>query len=338
MTWTPRRHVWRGKRNVETRGFTLADVDALIQGRVLDTLWQWMCGLWVGDWWDNDDSEAFEQAFRQREEAMAELEFTVLQTSGAAYQALAEGIAARSPLADDLAEGRLIVIFDGLSVREGCFLWERLQRAGVPAEMSYTFATLPADTSTFCQKHFGVSSAKALDSREINGFPAAYAADETRVAEELPREADGLLWIGIPDPLMEGGKKGLKTVLEPLEAWQRTWQAMATVLECTSGREIWVTSDHGYIYRGPGYTDRFWSLGSEATGRRLRDLFGGGRYKADLELGEEEGKNLRDYVWLHPGGGYAVKGRWLWPMSGQAGATLHEGLSLVECLIPLLRL
>ena len=36
-------------------------------------------------------------------------------------------------------------------------------------------------------------------------FPAAYAADETRVAGELPRGEGGLLWIGIPDPLMEVG-------------------------------------------------------------------------------------------------------------------------------------
>jgi len=46
---------------------------------------------------------------------------------------------------------------------------------------------------------------------------------------------------------------------EPLEAWQRTWQAMTTVLEGAGGFEIWVTSDHGYIYRGPNYTDRFYA-------------------------------------------------------------------------------
>ena len=323
---------------METKGFTLADVDALIHGQALDILWQRMCALWTGGWWDTDDSEAFERAFCQREDDLAELEFAVLQTSGAAYQALAEGIAARPPLSEDLADGRLVVIFDGLSVREGCFLWERLRREGYEVEMGYTFATLPAETTTFCQRHFGLNSAKALDGREINGFSAAYAADETCVAEELPRATGGLLWIGIPDPLMEGGKKGAKTILEPLEAWQRTWQAMTTVLEGGSGREIWVTSDHGYIYRGPRYTDRFWSLGSTTTGRRLRDLFGGGRYKADLELDEEQATALRDYVWPDPGGGYAVKGRWLWPMPGQTGAILHEGLSLIECLVPLLRL
>jgi hypothetical protein len=297
-----------------------------------------MCALWLGNWWDTADSEAFERAFCQREDALAELEFAVLQTSGAAYQALAEGIAARHPLTDDLAEGRWVVIFDGLSVREGCFLWERLRQEGHPIEMSYTFATLPAETTTFCQRHFGVASAKAVGGREINGFPTTYAADETRVAEELPRGEGGLLWIGIPDPLMEGGKKGTKTILEPLEAWRRTWQAMVTVLEGAGGREVWVTGDHGYIYRGPNYSDRFWSLGDTATGRRLRDLFGGGRHKADLELDEEQATSLRDYVWPDPAGGYAVKGRWLWPMPGQTGATLHEGLSLVECLVPVLRI
>ncbi len=323
---------------METKGFTLADVDALIHGQALDILWQRMCALWTGEWWDTDDSEAFERAFCQREDALAELEFAVLQTSGAAYQALAEGIAARPPLSEDLAGGRLVVIFDGLSVREGCFLWERLRREGHQVEMGYTFSTLPAETTTFCQRHFGVSSAKALGGREINGFPAAYAADETRVAEELPRREGGLLWIGIPDPLMEGGKKGAKTILEPLEAWQRTWQAMTTVLGGAGGREIWITSDHGYIYRGPNYTDRFWSLGKTRAGKRLKELFGGGRYKADFELDEEQAATLRDYVWPDPGGGCAVKGRWLWPMPGQTGAILHEGLSLVECLVPLLRL
>lgn len=319
-------------------GFTTADVEALIQGQVLDTLWVQMCALWTGDWWDTGDSEAFERAFCQREDALAALEFAVLQTSEAAYQALAEGIAARSPLSDDLAEGRLVVVFDGLSVREGCFLGERLRREGHQVDIIFTFSNLPAETTTFCQRHFGVPSAKALGGREINGFPAAYAADETRVAEELPQGAGGLLWIGIPDPLMEGGKKGAKTILEPLEAWRRTWQAMTTVLEGAGGREVWVTSDHGYIYRGPRYTDRFWSLGNSATGQRLRDLFGGGRYKAGLELDEEQAAALRDYVWPHPQGGCAVKGRWLWPMPGQTGAILHEGLSLVECLVPMIKI
>lgn len=323
---------------MENKGFTLADVNALIQGQVLDTLWQRMCALWMGEWWDADDSEAFERAFCQREDTLAGLEFVVLQTSEAVYQSLATGIVTRPSLSDDLAEGRLVVIFDGLSVREGCFLWEQLRREGYQVKMGYTFANLPAETTTFCQRHFGVSSAKALGGREINGFPAAYAADETRVAEDLPRAGGGLLWIGIPDPLMEGGKKGAKTILEPLEAWQRTWQAMTMVLDGAGGREIWVTSDHGYIYRGPTYTDRFWSLGSAPTGQRLRDLFGGGRYEADLELDEEQAGDLCDYVWPDPNGGYAVKGRWLWPMSGQTGAILHEGLSLVECLVPLIRI
>lgn len=323
---------------METKGFTLADVNALIRGQGLDILWQRMCALWTGEWWDTNDTEAFEWAFCQREDALAELEFTVLQTSGAAYRALAEGIAARPPLSDDLVERRLVVVFDGLSVREGCFLWERLRREGVQVEMGYTFATLPAETTTFCQQHFGVASAKALSGREINGLPAAYAADEIRVAEELPPAPGGLLWIGIPDPLMEGGKKGAKTILEPLEAWQRTWQAMTTVLEDAGGREIWVTGDHGYIYRGPRYTDRFWSLGKTLAGKHLRELFGGKRYKADLELDKGQATALRDYVWSHLDSGYAVKGRWLWPMPGQTGAILHEGLSLVECLVPMLKI
>jgi hypothetical protein len=242
------------------------------------------------------------------------------------------------PLSDDLTENRLVVVFDGLSVREGCFLSEQLQRQGYQIEIGYTFATLPAETSTFCQKHFGLSSAKALGGREINGFSAAYAADETHVAEELPRGEGGLLWIGIPDPLMEAGKKGTKTILEPLEAWRRTWQAMTTVLEGAGRREVWVTSDHGYIYRGPRYTDRFWSLGKMQAGKQLKELFGGGRYKANLELDEEQATALRDYVWPRPGGGCAVKGRWLWPKPGQTGAILHEGLSLVECLVPMLRI
>ena len=323
---------------METRGFTLADVDALIHGQALDILWQRMCALWSGEWWAADDAEAFERAFCRREDSLAELEFAVLHTSEATYEALARGIAGRAPLAEDLADNRLIVVFDGLSLREGCFLWERLQREGCQVEMSYTFSSLPAETSTFCQKHFGLPSAKALDGRQIDGFPAAYAADEARVAEELPPGGGGLLWIGIPDPLMEGGKKGAKTILQPLKAWRRTWQAMTTVLEGAGEREVWVTSDHGYIYRGPHYTDRFWSLGRRQAGKQLKGLFGGGRYKADLELDEEQATALRDYVWLHPGGGYAVKGRWLWPMPGQTGAILHEGLSLVECLVPMLRI
>jgi hypothetical protein len=36
-------------------------------------------------------------------------------------------------------------------------------------------------------------------------------------------------------------------------------------------------------------------------------------------------------------GASASSGLTSWPMPGQTGATLHEGLSLVECLVPMLR-
>jgi hypothetical protein len=60
--------------------------------------------------------------------------------------------------------------------------------------------------------------------------------------------------------------------------------------------------------------------------------------KADLELDEEQATSLRDYVWPYPVSGCAVKGRWFWPMPGQTEATLHEGLSLVKCLVPVLKI
>jgi len=114
--------------------------------------------------------------------------------------------------------------FHGLSTQVPATVYIATTKSRRPAEIrgvEYRFVSLKR------AKFFGYQKTKAYTAEVmmaepekaiINVFPAAYAADEARVAEELPRGGSGLLWIGIPDPLMEGGKKGAKTILEPLEA------------------------------------------------------------------------------------------------------------------------
>jgi hypothetical protein len=61
--------------------------------------------------------------------------------------------------------------------------------------------------------------------------------------------------------------------------------------------------------------------------------------EAQVARGPDLGKDIiATQTVTDPTGGWAVKGCWLWPMPGQSDATLHGGLSLVECLVPLLRL
>jgi len=313
--------------------FTANEIERLIAGPALSLLWEKLCAPWSDDWWRTEDEDEFEAAYIERETVIAELERVVLETCDTAYNEIAEGVAARGALQDEIAEGRLIVVFDGLSLREACYLKSQLRERGRKVDLRYSFSALPSSTGTFCQKHFGIGSFSELHDRTLRGFPADYCPDETRL--NIPRASGALIAVGLPDPLLHRGRRGRTQVVSLQSAFTRTWTALEKILEAASDKEIVVTTDHGYIYTGRNYNDLWWSLGNTGMGRQLAEVFRGGRVVDAAKISDAQRVEWRDYVFCD-GNQCLVKGRWLWPSSGAGEGVTHEGLSLIECLVPML--
>lgn len=316
-----------------SNAFTANEIERLIAGSALSLLWEKLCAPWSDDWWRTEDEGEFEAAYIERETTIATLERVVLETCDTAYNEIAEGVAARGALQDEIAEGRLIVVFDGLSLREACYLKSQLRERRRKVELRYSFSALPSSTEAFCQKHLGVTSFSGLQNHVLRGFPADYCPDETRL--NIPRASGALIAVGLPDPLLHRGRRGRTQVVSLQSAFTRTWAALEKILEAASDKEIVVTTDHGYIYTGRNYADPLWSLGGQEKGRQLAQVFGGGRAVDAAKIGDVQRVEWRDYVFCD-GNQCLVKGRWLWPSSGAGEGVTHGGLSLIECLVPIL--
>ena len=105
---------------------------------------------------------------------------------------------------------------------------------------------------------------------------------------------------------------------------------LLAVCEALYGNEFLVTSDHGYIS-----TETHFLSMSRRLQEAMQAIFSASRYaevntKADKLIGE-------GYIVQH-GGYYLVGNRYAWAIPGKYKVMLHGGISLLECLVPVLRI
>jgi len=208
-----------------------------------------------------------------------------------------------------------LIIVDGMSIREGNLLVRDLKSRGYKV-LSYTygFSALPSDTPSF---------------RRI--FHCSYI--EVRSGEVPPIiNPDVPVWISYPDEILHHAAG----VVKPPEAYERTRNVVLRVLDrITESCILTITSDHGYIM-----VDTRWPMSPEAE-KFLKSIFGGSRFLRLEEIEERMIKRLRkipeekSYVFMDNEYCY-VKGRYFWHISGYRKVISHGGLSLMECIVPVI--
>lgn len=238
--------------------------------------------------------------------------------------------------------GKAALILDGLSIRELPILLAESEARGFTINESDILGSeLPAETNAFA-KALGFSHRGALDNNGAGGshkLTGAYTLSNDLpwkdIADTVPAESKMIVWHEWPDNRVhdysdqgEGIRKLLPEVVEQLKS-DDFWTLVAKLCQ---GRELVITSDHGYANTG-AFRD------ADADEKAFfKENFGGYRYK-QTELSSHEWLPPLALTLDCPTGRYSLAlGRTKWAVQGGNRTLSHGGLSLFETFVPYIRL
>jgi hypothetical protein len=209
-----------------------------------------------------------------------------------------------------------LIIMDGMSIREANLLVKDLKEKGYDiVEYSYTLSALPSTTERFREKI----------KLEYTGITSG----------EIPPNLDFKkpIWISYPDEILHHAAR----ILPPSKAYEETKRVLFKVLELARESEVTIISDHGYIM-----VDVVWPLTENIRKFLKEKIFGSYRYVKVTQVDQKDLKKLfslsKDFQYTTISDEYCcIKGRYFWPISGYGKLVSHGGLSLMECLVPKIR-
>jgi len=283
--------------------------------------------------WQADDVDDVNAFFIRRERETNRLERFVLETFFDVYDLLLARVRqGRGQSRFDGAKGPIIIL-DGCSIREANLLMEQLKKAGYQvADYGYALSEVPSGTVAFNRNVFGTARVASL--RQWRQYQVA-SIESGQLPALFPAGPEVLVWISYPDELLH---KVRGEALTPQEAFDKTVGVLLATLDGLETDEFLVTSDHGYLY--VENATLFWSAGRDA--KVLRQLFGGRRAVPAADVGPQfdrlrQVSRSRTYALFDDEGCY-VRGRYHWSVQGPASDIAHGGLSLMECLVPVMRI
>lgn len=210
------------------------------------------------------------------------------------------------------------IVMDGMSIREGALIFKALQKEGFAPKINYSFSSIPSDTQSFREK---IKS----DLSGSNKFIEINNPKNIRISEN-----EKYIWSYFPDVMMDKIQVGRTVISDLVNLYTTTEKIVTELLRKVNSRKIIFFSDHGYIRSEPGFS---FSL-QESKKKKLREVFSSSRFipmdKADLSEIVLDG-----YIFEYSGY-YLVKSRYIWPVPGKYNIYLHGGVSLMECLVPVI--
>jgi hypothetical protein len=260
--------------------------------------------------------------------------------TAAADSYLGELVAARAsapPLVEFLKQQQnpAAVVLDGCSIREMPNFLELAQASRRPVlECTYGCSAIPSTTELFINDRLGlglppIGPSQMVSRRELMQSGIRYHFFQNPSESQHIPDGSGpiLLWHRFPDlRFMDSTASSAEFydgIWDTLEmVWQRTVQALP------ASSYILVTSDHGYVFLGPGLSDR-------NLDRQDRPLKGKRFYEfpADEPMPQEDPALFIDQERRLA----AVKGRYHnRPQGAHPAQSLyrHGGVSLMEVLTP----
>ena len=301
----------------------------------------WLNNVLTSEIWsfENYKSKNPIDYLRDGESSVNELEQIIASSASGIYDEIIAETKNNDLLPLISSKNNAIVIFDGLSLRELPIilsLSEKSQYKILKAKTS--FSALPSETIDFIDQKLDIGkvapsqlqSRKELKERNIKVYYFDSPAQRYMIEDE---DKTLMLWSSFPDQTYnDSGARFIqhfennKILLE--EAWKNTVQ------QIPAGKKIIITSDHGYIFFGPGCA---FIRGQEEV-RSLNQYFGTDRHKYLKD--KENLLNHPDICYLDEKKLCLIKGRVQTHPPGQTGTKLykHGGLSLMECIVPLITL
>lgn len=289
----------------------------------------------LNDIWTPGNSGDVDAFYVQQERETNSLEEFVRDTYFELYEVLLERARSQDRAAEFSSLVVSIVVLDGLSLREANWLMPRLRERGYEiADYSYALSGMPSTTQTFFRDVFSVAGAAAMP-KKWQGFNFRSVR-----AGDVPAFLDGpkaLVWLSFPDELMHPMRGRGVT---PSFALQRTEEALLKILKLLETPEVVLTSDHGYMYVQSAAL--FWHA-PDSNRKVLLKLFGAQRGVTFDGSSAGEFEVLRalpkdqTYVLFDDKGCY-VRGRYYWSAPGKQSDVAHGGVSLMECLVPVIKI
>ena len=252
--------------------------------------------------------------YYESEEKVRDFEEFILKSYWEFYDLLAKACLKEKDVFQ-LYPDAVIVVMDGMSLRESALLYNFLKGKGYNVTHKFNFSAVPSDTEFFrenMKKPMG-------DFFQINNPKSIRLAGDEKY-----------VWSHFPDVMLDKIKTG-HTVISSLEEMYKVVEkiVLEILAKIRAGRIV-ITSDHGYIRTEAGFV---FSVPSKAK-RKFQQIFGSKRFvKMDnIDVEDlENGGYVKEF-----NGYYLAKSRYLWPVPGRYSIYIHGGLSLMECFVPVL--
>jgi hypothetical protein len=271
----------------------------------MPVVWAYLQSLW------RPEEESGETYFKQGEKRTMYLE----KVLGAAYPELYREILPQRCSRYNLDVESIdvpIIWMDALSLREALLLCRDLD---ADCGLSFAYSCLPSETAFYKEAIFYPWAAKTAEIKDVNRL-------------SLDGDEQGV-WCPIPDKELEDIKGRVK-VRTQTDIYEKSRQVLLNICERLYGNEFLVTSDHGYI----STETHFLPLPKRVQGA-MQAIFGASRY-AEVETRADDLVKA-GYIVEHDGY-YLVGNRYAWATRGKYKVMLHGGISLLECLVPVLRI
>lgn len=208
-----------------------------------------------------------------------------------------------------------ILLMDGMSIRESALLYKVLKNKGYNIKHDFDFSAIPSDTEFF-RKKIKIS---------MNKFFQINKPSKIRISGD-----EKYIWSYFPDIMLDKIKVGHTVISSLGEMYQIVEKIVVEILSKIKTNKIIITSDHGYIRTEAGFVFHV----PNVIKKKLQDIFGSKRY---IEMDDlDVNKLIEDGYITEFNGYYMAKSRYLWPVPGKYSIYIHGGLSLMECIVPVL--
>ena len=219
------------------------------------------------------------------------------------------------------------VIMDALSLREGFQLLHDL-----PADHGWDVTLdwagierLPSETQFICREWFDAHSPSA-----VNRNSYRFIGDLD--VPQLPGTDPEFVWTRHPDRRLEESFKGNYSSEEMTDIYEDVKGLLENIVNESVHDKFFVTSDHGYV----NIHDTNPYVLSDSDSEALKNKFIG-RFR-EVEDGYAFDQLRESRVIERVGGYYVIKGYYTPTTRGASKRVRHGGLSLPECMTPILRI
>lgn len=219
------------------------------------------------------------------------------------------------------------VVMDGLSVREGFQLAADLPEAH-DWDVEFGWAAverLPTETEFICRAWFDAAGPSAVNREDFR-----YVGDME--VPQLPGTDPEFVWTRFPDKRVEDAMRGNYVIEELTDIYADVQRLLERIITESVHEEFLVTSDHGYVnhhggnpYALPGDLE---SVLGEKFSSRYAEVDSSYAFKQLEDAGIVERAD----------GHYVIRGHYNPTTRGSSRKVRHGGLSLPECMTPVLRI